>query len=163
MDYVWHKHKSRHPLMSHWTGEECLRSSSGYHLHTPPGYKKNIYMYFFTFIYIYGYKHITRGSFWGSFSSYVHLYLNLSSPMDHCPVFEPGDVCRRWTFSRYTLKKNSCSLSHGLVLRAVENTFQTWNREFKMGCPLLNLENDDGNINVDWARFSNRKIIWKTN
>lgn len=67
--------------------------------------------------------------------------------MDHCPIFEPGDVCRRWTFSRYTLKENSCSLSHGLVLRAVENIFQTWNRE--LGCPLLNLEDDDGNINVD--------------
>lgn len=170
MDYVWHKHKSHHPLMLHWTGEECLRSSSGSHLHTPPGYKKTLGIFifhfhiFFGFIYIYlrfyaYYKRLSEiSSFWGSFSTYVHMYLNLSSAMEHCSIFEPGDVCRRWTFSRYTLKENSCSLSHGLVLRAVENIFQTWKWEFKIGCPLLNLEDHDGNINVDWAWFSNRKI-----
>lgn len=77
-------------------------------------------------------KHCQIHSFWGLFCRYVHTYLDLSSSSDQCPIFEPGDVCRRWTFSWHTLEENSFSLSDCLILGTIENIFQTWNIKFKI-------------------------------
>lgn len=77
-------------------------------------------------------KHCWIPSFWGSFCRYVQTYLNLSSSLNQCPIFEPGDVCRRWTFSWHTLEENSISLCDCLILGTIENIFQTWNIKFKI-------------------------------
>lgn len=155
--------------MLHWTGEECLRSSSGYHLHTHPGYK-NVYISFFLlrnvefcitnetsyysdFHFVYFLFFLSNPNYFEAHSTLIYTHLNLSSLIDQCPIFEPGDMCRRWTFSRHTLEENSSSLSHCLIPGTVENIFQTWNIGCKIGCPLVNLEDDDGNIHLDWARF----------
>lgn len=58
-------------------------------------------------------------------------HLNLSTSRDQCPIFEPGDACREWTFPRHTLEENSLSFSDCLVLGTEENILQTWNTPYK--------------------------------
>lgn len=77
-------------------------------------------------------KHCWTPSFWGLFCRYVQTYLNLFSSSNQCPIFEPGDVCRRWTFSWHTLEENSVSLPDCLILGTIENIFQTWNIKLKI-------------------------------
>lgn len=49
----------------------------------------------------------------------------MSASRDRCPIFEPGDACRRRTFPRHTLEEDSLSFSDCLVLGTEENVLQT--------------------------------------
>lgn len=117
LDCVWHKCTFHHPLMLHWRDAECSTSSSGYHLHTHPKHENTLKPRTVAQLYLMVLMN----------NLCSESYLNLSSSCNQCPIFEPGDVCRRRTVPWHTLKENPFSLSNSLVLGTEENIFQACN------------------------------------